>query len=188
MGQLTPEQIDAIEQGAIGCRQVWILYFPDSETTESSLVLHDGINAIRCIDAGNRESEAYNQTLMKPGDIRTKNYSFVMSNADGLLTIGKLGSIWDQHKMLDPSECRIEHQVYLRANGVEQELSFMRYIGQIVDVKYLSSGKANNNTSAFSIVFTCSNAGIVSIMEKEWNHDDGTETNLNHPVQAEDVV
>ncbi len=184
MGLLTTEQITAIQNGTARVRQQWTLIHPISDILDQYTILHDGITIKRVVDAGSREVEAYNQTLMEPGELRIKNYSFTLENGDGYLSTNRPGSIWDQHRMLDPIETTIDHQFFMIVDGVETELEFMRFHGSIITIDYKSTGTSKNQTVNAVARIVCNNTVISKMMQRTWSSSDGTETDLNYQVDA----
>ncbi len=177
MGNYTAAQVAAINSGRARFRGLWTLYYPivPKGPKTSTEVIDNGLDKIRIVDAGSRESVAYNQTLQKPGEFRTNNYKFSVANPDNYYSFQTAGSIWDKAYMLDPVECNIRHQVYIGIDGVFEELAFLDYRGAIEDISYESTGSEGEALNKVAL-FTCNNRIMTTIGSKVWDSDDGTDT------------
>jgi len=189
MGLLTTEQKAAIKSGTVRVKQEWFFCQPPTKGDQptSSQLIHDGLTVKRVMDAGSREIEAYNQTVVLEGELRINNYQFTLNNYDGLFTLDRPGSIWDRGSgwVTEPVECAIRHKVFLLVNGVWEELSFLQFFGAIIGVAYKSTGTSKGGTVNNEAIITCNNDVITKMMSRDWTHDDGTETDCSYTFQGE---
>ena len=185
MGLLTTEQIASIRAGTMRVRQQWWFYYPSVQggSPDVGFIIHDGLTKNVVVDAGSRQVESYNNTLMEPGKLRIKNYEFTVQN-DGYYSYNRPGSIWEQlGRMMDPVECGIKHQLFFQIPGEAEELfTGADFFGSIIGLEYTSGGRSDGTSMSSLLKFVCNNDVITKIMDRTWSSSDGLETDLSHQI------
>lgn len=169
MGLLTTSQRDAMASRNPRYRHQWQVGRPPSSGSEvyQFAVLHDDATGSgRVTDPGQREYEAYNQSLQEPGKLPTALYTITCANQDGLLYPTKAGNIW-RHTggyQADPVECLLLHLVFVWAGGTWSLLTPCTYIGEVREVSH--SGHTKETTIQ-------TQARVMRYLIRQWVDEDG---------------
>jgi hypothetical protein len=181
VGLLTASQLAAIASGA-RVRQVWTLLVPQdiSHSAFDEVVIHDDAGPEKCvIDAGKRRVTGYNVSFSEPGELRTGDYAFEVSNAGGLFYTANSGGYFASGQYAKPQECRIRHQIYIDTKGQArsaltswEEVAGVAYEGRILDIRYSDSGGPHGALPGTAVIET-ENADVAGVLQYKWAEDDG---------------
>lgn len=175
MGLLTGTQYDAIADGRPLYRQRWLIGVPDGAGGDITwTVVHDDLaGPHRVVDAGSRETMAYNLSLANPGRMPAGLYRFVVANGDGLFYPTTSANYWYESVadyQATPQECYVHHQVYVRVARTDNPavdwslLEMCEYLGRVVEIEQDDVRQTMTITSV---------SAAVAFLNGTWSEADG---------------
>jgi len=190
-GLLTAAQLSAIREGNIKVRQKWSMIVPTDFgiTTWTTFLFHDDTDPTkqRVIDAGSRQTSAYNISLKVPGTLRFPKYEIEVDNSDGYFSLYDISGVtqcFDRNYMIYPKKSFLKHEIFLfDPDGTESELPCSPWIGRVIDVIFTDQSRAEKDIVLKIARIVCDQRHAVYYRRRfNENHGDIFDTGANHTL------